>query len=91
MARGVAVVGTRVGGIPETISHQRTGLLVNPGQPVALAAAIGCLLEDPIRRRHLAQAGRKQCAQRFGIDSHARQLMAIYEHVLHPQQRSRIA
>ena len=40
MSQGVLVIGTRVGGIPELIEHRSTGLLVEPGQVDALAAAI---------------------------------------------------
>jgi glycosyltransferase involved in cell wall biosynthesis len=56
MARGVPLAATRVGGIPELVEHDRTGLLVPPRDPAALAAAISALLEDPARSRRLAAA-----------------------------------
>ncbi|MGB8003526.1 MAG: glycosyltransferase family 4 protein, partial [Gaiellaceae bacterium] len=46
MAAGVPVVATRVGGVPEIVADGETGLLVEPGQPNALAAAIGSVLGD---------------------------------------------
>ena len=48
MAAGVPVVSTDVSGIPELIEHERTGLLVPPCQPRALAAALARVLADPL-------------------------------------------
>lgn len=56
MATGTPVVATSVGGLPEMIEHDRTGLLVPPRDPAALGEAIGDLLADPERRRRLAAA-----------------------------------
>jgi glycosyltransferase involved in cell wall biosynthesis len=56
MALGVPLAATRVGGVPELIEHDQTGLLVPPRDPAALAGAIGALLEDPARSRRLAAA-----------------------------------
>ena len=52
-------VATRVGGMPETVRHEETGLLVPPSDPAALAAAICRLLGSPQDARRLAQAGRQ--------------------------------
>src|SRR4029453_5934702 len=49
MAGGLPVVATRVGGIPELVTHGRTGLLVPPGDPVALGDAIFAVLDQPQR------------------------------------------
>lgn len=54
MALRVPVAATRVGGVPELIEHDRTGLLVPPRDPPALAEKIGALLEDPAHSRRLA-------------------------------------
>lgn len=56
MACGVPVVASRVGGIPEAIEHDRTGLLVTPGDVEALADALECLLSDPERAERLGAA-----------------------------------
>jgi glycosyltransferase involved in cell wall biosynthesis len=56
MALGVPIAATRVGGVPELIEHDRTGLLVPARDPAALAGAISALLEDPARSRRLAAA-----------------------------------
>lgn len=56
--RGCACVGTRVGGVPELIEHEQTGLLVPPNDPEALAAALRRLVGDPALRRRFAEGGR---------------------------------
>lgn len=56
-AARVAVVATAVGGNPETVLHEATGLLVRPGDARALAEAIASLLSDELRRREMGQAG----------------------------------
>jgi glycosyltransferase involved in cell wall biosynthesis len=65
MAHGKPVVATAVGGLKELVKHARTGLLVEPGNPVALRAAIDTLLEDPALRRRLGTAARADVASRF--------------------------
>ncbi len=47
MACGCPVVASRTGGLSHTVSHDRTGLLVPPGDVGALAGALGRLLRDP--------------------------------------------
>jgi glycosyltransferase involved in cell wall biosynthesis len=58
MFRGCACVGTTVGGIPELIEQGRTGLLVPPDNPAALAEALRELIAQPALRRQLAERGR---------------------------------
>jgi glycosyltransferase involved in cell wall biosynthesis len=67
MAEGVPVVATPTGATPEMIEHDRTGLLVEAGCHRALAAALARLLDDPLLRGRLGQAGlervRQQCSE----------------------------
>jgi glycosyltransferase involved in cell wall biosynthesis len=58
MAHGCAIVASQVGGIPQLIQHVRTGLLVPPGEPGALRAAIELLLRDRVLGRRLGRAAR---------------------------------
>ncbi|HQZ39163.1 MAG TPA: glycosyltransferase [Vicinamibacterales bacterium] len=78
MAMGLAVVGTRAGGIPEAVIHGTTGLLVPPGEPKALAAAIVELLNDPLRRARFGHAGRVRVEQHFGVDKLVESTLAVY-------------
>ena len=56
MALGLPVVATSVGGIPEAVRHGVEGLLVPPGRPDLLAAAIAQLVDDPAMRRRMGAA-----------------------------------
>ena len=67
MAAGVPVVASRAGGNPEVVEDGKTGLLVPPGDPVALASAILDLLRDPDRATGMARAGRGRIRDRFSL------------------------
>ncbi len=82
MAMELAVVGTRVGGIPEVVVDGKTGLLVMPGVPEALASAMVNLLKDPARRRRMGEAGRTRVAESFGVDRLIEGTVAAYERVV---------
>ena len=66
LARGLPVVAAEVGGVPEALGHgadgTRPGLLVPPGDPVALRDAIRSWLEDAGLRRRLRVAARERRA-----------------------------
>ena len=63
------VVASRVGGLMDVVEDQRTGLLVPPEDPDALAAALRWLLSDCELRARLGRAGADCIAQRFGVDA----------------------
>ena len=65
MACGRALVVTGNPGMEEYVDHGRTGLLVPPGDPDAMANAISELLRDPDRRREMGEAGRRWVLERF--------------------------
>jgi glycosyltransferase involved in cell wall biosynthesis len=67
LAAGLPVVASRVGGIPELITDQETGLLVPPQDPPALAAALCRLLDDPLTARALGQTGQSRVRARFDM------------------------
>jgi glycosyltransferase involved in cell wall biosynthesis len=68
MAAQVPVVATNVPGICDVITNERTGLLVPPRNPRALAAAIAKLLDDPPLRTRLVAAGLDDVQRRFTWD-----------------------
>jgi starch synthase len=95
MACGVPVVATRVGGIPEVVVHDRTGVLVDvptagaggltdgdPAVAEALAAAINELVADPDRRAAMGAAGRQRAVEQFSWAEVARRTLAVYEGVV---------
>jgi glycosyltransferase involved in cell wall biosynthesis len=64
MAAGRAVVASDTGGLRDIVDHEKTGLLVRPGDAAALAGAIARLLSDPTERRRMGAAGRER-SRRF--------------------------
>src|SRR5712691_4496624 len=67
MASGCAVVASRVGALPEIVTDGQTGLLVPPGDAVALAAALDRLLGEPLLQARLGHAARGAAVERFGL------------------------
>lgn len=81
-ACGLPVVASRFGGFPEVVDEGRTGLLVPPRDPAALAAAVRGLLDDPARRAAMAAAGPAWAAQ-FAWPAVADRVEAAYR-AAHP-------
>lgn len=77
----VACVSTEVGGVPEVLTHGVDGLLVAPGDPQALAEAIGAVLLDPELRSRLSARGRLT-ASRFEIGRAIEVQEQVYQAVL---------
>jgi D-inositol-3-phosphate glycosyltransferase len=77
MACGVPVIGSRVGGLAETVQDDVTGVLVPEGDTPALAAAIAGLLPDRERRRRLGVEAVER-AKRFGWPCIAREVIELY-------------
>lgn len=67
MAARCAVVATEVGGCPEIIIHEESGLLVPPAQSKALADSMRRLLADGKLRKRLAEDGRRRVEEKFSI------------------------
>jgi len=82
MAAGVPVVATTVGGIPQQVRHGREGLLVPPGDPSSLAAALVRLLRDPPTRRRMGEAGRRRIAERYSAEAMVDATEAAYRRLL---------
>lgn len=66
LAAGVPVVASAVGQLPELLDHGRCGVLVEPGDPVALGDALAALADEPARCRRLAVRGRAHVALYHG-------------------------
>lgn len=82
MACGKAVVATRVGGIPEVVEDDVTGILVPHKNPEALAQSIVELLKDPARLRAMGQAGRTRVEELFSIEAMVRSYEDLYTSLL---------
>lgn len=82
MARAIPVVASRVGGVPEVITHGVDGLLVPPADPAALADALIRLASAPDLRARLGSAGRRTVVERFSIDAMVRVVQGAYDEEL---------
>lgn len=80
MACGVPVVGTRVGGMLDTITPE-VGHAVPAEDATALAEAIGALLADPVRGREMGRLGRERAQQHFTWSARAAILLDLYRRV----------
>jgi glycosyltransferase involved in cell wall biosynthesis len=78
-AEGVAAVVTDVGGNAEVVEHGRTGLVVPPANPEALARAMTELLSDDARRRAMGAAALERTRDHFGLARMAQRMEAYYE------------
>jgi glycosyltransferase involved in cell wall biosynthesis len=78
----VPVVATQVGGVPEAVEDGRTGLLVPPFDPDALARACIDLIDDPERRRRMGIAGREFVLARYPWRANAATMASVYEQML---------
>ncbi len=82
MATSLPCVATRVGGIPEVVCDQETGLLAAPADPAGLAACLHRLVTDPVARARMGQAGRRRAEVLFDSRRMHREYHAIYRSLL---------
>jgi len=83
------VVASAVGGIPEVVVPGKTGLLVPPADPRALADALNCVLCHPGRARQMGRAGRRRVEEHFSWTSIAAKTQRMYEELLKEKGRLR--
>jgi glycosyltransferase involved in cell wall biosynthesis len=87
MAAGLPVVSTRISGIPELIDDGIDGILVEPGDVDAIAAAMDRLLNDHALAARLAAAGRRKIERRFDLVANS----AVVAQLLGGQAASAVA
>ena len=79
MAMGVPVVATRITGVPELVDEGRSGLLVPPGRPDALADSLARVLSaDREQLRTMGAAGRRRVCDEFGYERSAERLLTLF-------------
>ncbi|MEE9239654.1 MAG: glycosyltransferase family 4 protein [bacterium] len=83
MRAGLAVVATNVGGVPAIVEDGVTGLLVPPGDPASLTAAIKRLISHPALRVAMGEAGRLKASE-FSDEAMIHQLESVYQRALSP-------
>lgn len=78
MACGKPVIGTNVGGIPDTIKNGINGYLVNPKDPKSLAEKIVFLLESPSLAKRMGKKGRRIAEENFDVEKRIGKILSIY-------------
>jgi len=91
IARGLPVVSTPVGSIPEQVHNGVSGLLTTPGDARSLAAALERLVRDAAERRAMGQAGRALFLRRYSIRQCAAAFRDVYAEMLAPGAGRRAA
>lgn len=82
MACGCPVIATNVGGVPELIGDQDSGLLVDPDDPEGLASALLRLAREPRLRANLAKNGRKRISEQFDLEASVKAYESLYLRLL---------
>jgi glycosyltransferase involved in cell wall biosynthesis len=82
MAYGVAAIVTDVGGSPELVEHEVSGLVVPPGDAAMLAQAVLRLQQDPDLARELGRRGRERIARDFSIRATIARTAALYRELV---------
>jgi glycosyltransferase involved in cell wall biosynthesis len=88
LAAGRPVVATAVGGTPEVVIHEETGLLVPPDDATSFADALDRLLSDPDLRVRLGSRGRALVEERYDVQTQIDRTLALYRQLC---KASRIA
>jgi glycosyltransferase involved in cell wall biosynthesis len=81
-AASLPVVATQVGGIPEIVEEGKTGYIVPPGDPSALATRLIDLLQNPALARQMGQAAHTRVVQQFSLQRQALQTITLYKSIL---------
>ena len=81
LASGMVVIGSATGGTAETIVHEENGLLFQAGDADELADRINLLLDQPSKRRFLAEGGVRTAKQKFDINVMVSELEKYLEQV----------
>lgn len=84
MARGLCVVASAVGGIPDLIEHGTSGVLVSPDDVDALATGLRRVIDDPAERHRLGDAALERARQTFDVDVIWRRFDALYRRLMDP-------
>jgi glycosyltransferase involved in cell wall biosynthesis len=67
-ASGLPIVASDIGGITDIVQHEQTGLLVEPGDPQAIALAVNRLINDDVLRQTQARSARELVTRRYSWD-----------------------
>ncbi len=84
MAAGVPVVATRVGGIPEIVSHRESALLLEPGDAVSMRDSLAAVLQDSTLADHLVTHAHERIVKEHSPEARAAKWVHVYRALLKP-------
>jgi len=76
-ASGLPVIASRLQGLSESVLHERTGLLFEPGNSRALAGCLERLLNSPQLAAEYGQEGRRRCEKELNLDTHRERFVNV--------------
>ncbi|GGC48733.1 glycosyltransferase family 4 protein [Haloferax sulfurifontis] len=79
MASGVPPVVTGIAGVPEVVEDNKTGVLLNPGEPKAIEQNINDLFNCPKRRERLSKTARKYVSENLTWEQRTKRVMNVYD------------
>ena len=82
MAAGVPIVATRVGGIPEIVSHRESALLLEPGDAASMRDSLAAILQDSTLAHNLVEHARQRIVKDHSPEARAAKLMETYRRLL---------
>jgi glycosyltransferase involved in cell wall biosynthesis len=88
MATNIPIVATDVGGVPEIVRHEESALLVRPGDPESMCAAMARLLTQPELAERLKKRSRQLILERHEPEARMRKLVSIYRALTTPSSQS---
>lgn len=86
MSVGLPIVATNVGGIPEMIENDKTGILVSPQDSEELANAIIYLLSNPTKAKEMGLSGKKVALEKFTELEYVKKYKKLYENLINQKE-----
>ncbi|WP_028582763.1 glycosyltransferase family 4 protein [Desulfogranum japonicum] len=81
VVNGCALIGSNIGGIPDVVIHEQTGLLVDPNRPAAIAKAVDRYFSDAAFKATMVKQGQRHVQENFSWKRVTEQLCHVYRHL----------
>ncbi|MBU1044174.1 MAG: glycosyltransferase family 4 protein [Candidatus Omnitrophica bacterium] len=79
---GVPVIATKVGGVPEIVKDGKSGILVEPGSPAELVAAMEKLISNSTQRREMGKYAKKNISEKYSVNAFINNISQTYEQLI---------
>lgn len=91
LAKGLPVISSNIGSMPEIITHRKTGMLFTPGSPLDLAITLQWAIDHPSEIQNMRALARREFESKYTAERNYRQLLKIYEEAMPSLADSRLA